>query len=50
MEHIGSDTRAYHTLTSRFVWGEPDVSYSGMFDSRLGLGLGLGLGLEFALT
>ena len=25
MEHIGSDARAYHTLTGRFVWDQPDV-------------------------
>ena len=25
MERIGSDTRAYHTLTSRFVWDQPEV-------------------------
>ena len=25
MERIGSDTRAHHTLASRFVWDQPDV-------------------------
>ena len=26
MEHIGSYTRAYHTLVSRFVGGQPNVA------------------------
>ena len=25
MERIGSDTRAYHSLASRFVWDQPNV-------------------------